>query len=502
MELERRFGLLLHPTSLPGPWGIGTLGAEARGFVDWLQAAGAGWWQVLPLGPTGYGDSPYQAVSSFAGNPYLIDPEALFERGWLPEREPLDFSAEWVDFGWIYRHRWQMLRRAWAGFCAQAVNEDRRAFSAYRDQERFWIEDYALFQALKWEHQQSSWDRWPTPLKHRTPAALQEARDRMADDVDFHAWTQWLFAHQWDQLRTYARARGVRILGDVPIFVAHDSPEVWAHPEQFWLDAQGRPSVKAGVPPDYFSETGQLWGNPLYRWPAHQADGFGWWIERLRTVLKTCDLARIDHFRGFESYWEIPGDALTAVEGRWVPAPGRELFDALRAALGDVPILAEDLGVITPEVEALRDELGLCGMKVLQFAFDGDEDNAFLPHNHPAHGNFVVYTGTHDNETSLGWYRNLPRKLRRYLQDYLISYGLSFQPKQEVAWSLIGLAMRSPAKLAIVPLQDVLALGNQARMNTPSVAEGNWAWRFRAEDLTAARATRLRELAHRTNRLD
>jgi 4-alpha-glucanotransferase len=501
MELTRGYGILLHPTSLPGPWGIGNLGDEARAFVDWLQAAGASWWQTLPVGPTGFGDSPYQAVSSFAGNPYLIDPEHLVQRGWLAEQERTSFPAGWVDYGWIYASRWPLLRQAFAGFKRKARAADKRRLTAFRESQRFWLEDYALFRALKTRHEERPWDRWPEPLQHRGEAALGEARRALSEDTDFHAWTQWQFSEAWAALRAYARERGVRLIGDIPIFVAHDSPEVWAHPELFHMDESGHPTVVAGVPPDYFSATGQLWGNPLYRWERMAEDGYAWWTERLRTALATCDLVRIDHFRGFEAYWEVPAGATNAIGGRWVPGPGRALFDALRLALGDAPVLAEDLGLITPEVEALRDGLGFPGMKVLQFAFDGDLHNGFLPHLHPEHGNFVVYPGTHDNETSLGWYRNLARKLRAAFQDYLLSYELACQPEAEVSWSMLDLAMRSPGQLAVAPLQDVLGLGNEARMNTPSTAEGNWTWRFQRGDLTPGRAERCRQLAARHLRL-
>ncbi len=502
MEIERSFGVLVHPTSFPGPWGIGVLGEHALGFLDWLAAAGGRFWQVLPLGPTGYGDSPYQAVSSFAGNPYLIDPEELFERGWLAERELPSFPADWVDYGRIYRFKWQLLRRAFSGFSERAGQQDLDELAAFRQAERFWIEDYSLYKALKAACRQRSWVEWPEALKNRESEEIEQARAKYAEDVDFHAWTQWMFHRQWERVRAHGAGLGIRIIGDIPIFVAHDSPEVWAHPEQFFLNDEGLPAVVAGVPPDYFSETGQLWGNPLYRWEVHQADGFGWWIERLRTVLKTCDLVRIDHFRGFEAYWEVQAGAETAIRGRWVTAPGRELFGAVRAALGDAPIIAEDLGVITPEVEALRDEFGFPGMKVLQFAFDGDENNDFLPHRLPEHGNFLVYPGTHDNETSLGWYRNLGPELRAYVRDYLLSYDLPFEPDTAVPWSLIHLAMHSPARLAVIVLQDVLSLGNEARMNTPSVARGNWTWRFSRRDLTPDLADRLHRLADRMRRLE
>lgn len=501
MELSRRYGLLLHPTSLPGPWGIGTLGPEARQFVDWLQAAGASWWQVLPLGPTGYGNSPYQTVSSFAGNPLLIDLEALFQRGWLTEREPLPFPTERVDYGWVDQHRWPLLRRAWSVFCEREGGRLHPGLVDFRRRQSYWIEDYALYRALKSAHDQKDWVRWPPQFKQRQPEALAAARQRLAADIDFHAWTQWLFYEQWSALRAYAAERGVRIIGDIPIFVSRDAPEVWAHPELFHLDAQGRPEVVAGVPPDYFSATGQLWGNPLYDWPQHRAQGFAWWVERLRTVLETCDLVRIDHFRGFQAYWEVPADADTAVAGRWVEAPGRALFATVREQLGDIPVIAEDLGVITPEVERLRDDLGLPGMKVLQFAFDGDADNAFLPHHHPAHGRYLVYPGTHDNDTSLGWYRKLERKRRAEVRDYLLSYDLPLEPDTVVPWSLLQLAFKSPGRLAVACLQDALGLDSWARMNTPAVAEGNWTWRCAPEALTEALAAQLRAAAAAEERL-
>jgi 4-alpha-glucanotransferase len=497
MELERGFGVLLHPTSLPGPWGIGGLGQPARDFVDWLQAAGASHWQVLPLGPTGYGDSPYQAVSSFAGNPYLLDPTELMHP---PAAPPPAFPPGWVDYGWIYTWKWPLLETAYRGFRKKARARERRALEQFRQAERFWVEDYALFRAIKSSQGERPWSAWPATLRGREPAALEAFRESQAERVDFHVWTQWRFREDWTALRAYARERGIRLVGDLPIFAAYDSPEVWAHPELFHLDDEGRPTVVAGVPPDYFSTTGQLWGNPLYRWERMAEDGFAWWVERLRAALETCDLLRIDHFRGFQAYWEVPADAPDATEGRWVEAPGQALFAAVRSALGAAPVIAEDLGVITPEVEALRDALGFPGMKVLQFAFDGDEDNAFLPHRHPAHGRYLVYTGTHDNETTLGWYRNLPRKLRRGVQDYLLSYELESEPEAEVPWALVELALRSPARLAVAPLQDLLGLGNEARMNTPSTAQGNWAWRFQAGDLTPALAARCRALVEKHGR--
>ncbi len=501
VKLERSFGILLHPTSLPGPWGIGKIGREARAFVDWLAQAGARWWQVLPLGPTGYGDSPYQSFSAFAGNPYLIDPEWIFARGWLEREDPPAFPQERVDYGWVYSWTWPFLRRAYQGFEARAGAADRRAWNEFREAEASWLEDYALFMAFKERFGGQPWSLWPAEVRSRQPAALRAAQQQLAGAVRFHAWTQWAFFRLWGELRAYAAARGIRIIGDIPIFVAYDSADVWAHPEYFYLDAQGRPTVVAGVPPDYFSPTGQRWGNPLYRWDALEAEGFQWWIDRIRHALKTCDLLRIDHFRGFQAYWEIPAEEPTAVHGRWVEAPGDKLFTAVGQALGQAPILAEDLGVITPEVEALRDKFGFPGMKVLQFAFGGRGDNPHLPHNYPADRPVVVYTGTHDNDTALGWYHTASDLERGFLRGYLACHGIEVAEAADVPWALIDLAFRSRAVLAMVPLQDVLGLGSEGRMNTPARPAGNWAWRYRVGELTEELARRLREQAAKTGRL-
>jgi 4-alpha-glucanotransferase len=499
MNLRRSFGVLLHPTSFPGRWGVGTLGQEARDFIDWLAEAGAKWWQVLPLGPTSYGDSPYQSFSAFAGNPYLIDPELLIARGWLEAEEPPAYPLHKVDYGWLYDTRWPLLRRAYAGFVARASEADKDAFIAFRRKEAGWLADYALFMALKNKFGGKPWNEWSPELVRREPQALEAARRELAEEVGMHEWTQWLFYASWAELRAYAAHRGIRIIGDMPIFVAYDSSDVWANPQYFYLNPDGTPSVVAGVPPDYFSETGQLWGNPLYRWDVMQAEGFGWWIARIRQSLETCDLVRIDHFRGFEAYWEIPGDAHTAVRGRWVKAPGEALFQAVRKALGDAPIIAEDLGVITPEVEALRDGFGFPGMKILQFAFS-DETNPFLPHNYPEDGNVIVYTGTHDNDTTLGWYKTAPEEEKEFMRSYLQDNDITFDTPAEVPWALITLAFKSPAKLAVVPLQDVLGLDTEARMNYPGKVGGYWSWRYTPEDLTPEHAARLKALAVATGR--
>lgn len=497
MELPRAFGVLLHPTSLPGPWGCGVLGREARDFLDWLAAAGATFWQVLPLGPTGFGDSPYQSFSAFAGNPYLIDPADLVRRGWLPPEPPPPAPPDRVDYGLLYRWKWGLLRRAFAGFLARADPQEKRDFARFWEEEKDWLWDYALFMALKGRFGGRPWNEWPRDLRLRDPPALAALLE--AEDARFHGWTQWVFFRQWGALREHVHRQGLRVIGDIPIFVAYDSADVWAHPELFELDGEGRPTVVAGVPPDYFSPTGQRWGNPLYRWPAHEAEGFRWWIARVRQTLRLCDLLRIDHFRGFAAYWEIPAEEPTAVGGRWVPAPGEKLFRRMQAELGTLPILAEDLGVITPDVEELRDKFGFPGMRVLQFAFDGKPDNPHLPENFPAHGRVVVYTGTHDNDTARGWYGSLGEEERVRVRAYLARQGLAADSEEEVPWTLIVLAFRSRARLAVVPMQDLLGLGSEARMNYPSRPAGNWAWRLSALP-DPGLAQRLRALAEETQR--
>lgn len=497
MELPRSFGILLHPTSLPGPWVCGVLGEGAKNFLDWLSEAKASFWQVLPLGPTGFGDSPYQSFSAFAGNPYLIDPEDLFQRGWITEERPPLAPAGRVDYGLLYRWKWDFLRRAFRGFLEKADPAEHREFRDFLERESFWLLDYARFMALKDRFGGRPWNEWPREFRLRAPEALLSWE---APDVRFHAWTQWVFFRQWQEIRNYAHARGIRIIGDIPIFVAYDSADVWASRELFELDEEGRPTVVAGVPPDYFSPTGQRWGNPLYRWPAHEAEDFRWWIARVRQTLRLCDLLRIDHFRGFAAYWEIPAEEPTAVRGRWVPAPGERLFARMREALGSLPLLAEDLGVITPDVEELRDKFGFPGMRVLQFAFDGKPDNPHLPENFPAHGRVVVYPGTHDNDTALGWYRSLGKEEKNRVLAYLAEKGIGVAEEREIPWALMALAFSSRAKLAVIPMQDILGLGSEARMNYPSRPEGNWTWRLTTEPHPAL-AKRLFALAQERNRI-
>ena len=498
----RRSGILLHPTSLPGRFGIGELGPEAHRFADFLADAGQRLWQVLPLGPTGYGDSPYQCFSAFAGNPLLVSLEALVEDGWLAaadlESAPA-FPQDTVDYDAVAAFKLPLLDRAFHRFEAEAEPADREAFDSFREANASWLDDYALYMAVKEAHSGVEWTEWDAAIARRRPEALARWREERADVVRAREFGQYLFFLQWKRLKDHCRERDVAIMGDIPIFVARDSADVWSHPELFQLEADGSPSFVAGVPPDYFSATGQLWGNPLYDWDEMARTGYAWWIERFRAALGLVDLVRLDHFRGFEAHWEIPAGEETAVNGRWVKGPGAGLFEALREALGDLPIVAENLGVITPEVEALRERFGFPGMAILQFAFGRDPEAAqFQPHNYPP--NRVVYTGTHDNDTTVGWWTSSGqgdstrsgdevREERERALAYLDAEG------REIHWAFIRAAVSSVADTAIVPLQDVLGLGSEARMNLPGRAHGNWRWRFTGESLTQEIRDRLRRLA-------
>ena len=496
MSLPRQSGILLHPTSLPGPHGSGDLGPAAYHFVDWLAAAGQSLWQVLPLGGVGPGNSPYMSPSAFAGNELLIDLGQLHSAGWLRDADlmPLPtFFEERVDYAQARDFRLPRLRRAAERFFADARLDAKAEFAEFCQAHTAWLDDYALFMALdgKYAAQGKLWQDWPAPLARRKPDALREATATLADECAFWRFCQWCFHRQWAALRRYAHEHGVEIVGDMPIFVSPHSADVWAHQALFDLDARGRPRVVAGVPPDYFSATGQLWGNPLYRWEAHAAEGYAWWIDRLRHSFHLCDVVRIDHFRGFEAYWEIPASADTAVGGRWLPGPGLALFDALRSALAPdgrpLRIIAEDLGEITPAVDALRHAVGLPGMRILQFAFDGHSDNPYLPHNQERDA--VVYSGTHDNDTTRGWWQGLDAATQDYVRRYL---GVN---AQGIEWDLIRAASASVAALSIVPMQDVLGLGSEARMNRPGIAQGSWEWRFAWSQLAPWHADLLGDLA-------
>jgi 4-alpha-glucanotransferase len=485
---RRRAGVLLHPTSLPSRHGIGDLGPAAETFLDYLAEAQQTLWQVLPLGPTGYGDSPYASPSAFAGNPLLISPEQLLTSGLLQPEELAELAslpADHVDYGAVSRLKRQLLELAFSR--GRQRGDLRERLDAFRRQHADWLDDYALFSALS-ERFNCLWTDWDPPLRDRDPRALDQARAELAERIDFVVFCQQLFADQWWQLRRDASKRGIRIIGDIPIFVAYDSADVWAHRHLFKLDAEGRPRVVAGVPPDYFSATGQLWGNPLYDWEAMAREGYAWWIARFRHLAELVDLVRVDHFRGFEAAWEVPAGAPTAVEGAWVPGPGNAVFDAIATALGGgVPVIAEDLGLITDEVRRLLAQTGFPGMKVLQFAFGGGTDNLYLPHNF-TDPNCVVYTGTHDNDTTSGWFASASEHERDFVRRYLGSDGTT------IAFDVMRLALGSVARTAIVPLQDVLGLGSEARMNTPGAAEGNWEWRVRPEQVDERHARRLAEL--------
>lgn len=468
--VQRAAGVVLHPTSLPGPNGVGDLGPNAYFFIDWLHSAGQALWQTLPLGPVGSGDSPYMGSSAFAGNPLLVALEPLVQRGWLAETSlAADWDAARVDYAAVTPWRMQRLREAFTGFEQRATDQEWTELTAWVASQQDWLEDYTLFMALDQAHSPALWPDWPPALARRVPAALAMARASHAQDIAFWGFVQWQFEQQWQAVKRYAHSKGVRLVGDLPIFVAHHSADCWARPDLYLLDASGRPRVVAGVPPDFFSDTGQRWGNPLYHWDAMAADGYRWWIERVRRQLHLADLVRIDHFRGFVDYWEIPADEPTAIKGCWRLGPGMALFDALANALGDLPIIAEDLGIITPEVNALRERTGFPGMRVLQFAFSGDAGNAFLPHNFEP--NTVVYTGTHDNDTVPGWWASCSAHERAFAAHYLGIDG------HEAHWAMVRAASFSVARLSLCQFQDVLGLGSPHRMNTPGTL-GCWTWRF------------------------
>jgi 4-alpha-glucanotransferase len=492
MRFPRSSGILLHPTSLPGPHGIGDLGGEARRFADFLADAGQKLWQVLPLGPTGYGDSPYQCFSAWAGNPLLISLEDLVERGRLDASVLAggpEFSRDRVDFERLI---------PWKTTLLESAVQPGSGFEAFCEQNRRWLDDYALFMALKAVHHGAAWTHWEVSARDRDPKALAKWRDQLARPIATQKFLQFVFFEQWSELRAYCRKRGTRIMGDLPIYVAHDSADVWVNRKYFQLDGQGNPTVVAGVPPDYFSQTGQLWGNPIYRWDVLGEDGYTWWLDRFRAAFAMVDMIRLDHFRGFEAYWEVPMPAATAIHGRWVKGPGPALFHAAQSALGDLPLVAENLGVITAEVEAIRHEFGYPGMSILQFGFGTDpQAPTFRPHNYPRE--LVAYTGTHDSDTTVGWWTSAGhgestrsagdmQREREFTKRYFDTDG------SEIHWTFIRALEASVADTALIPLQDVLGLGTEARMNQPATLGGNWRWRYRSEMLTPEIARRLREL--------
>ncbi|PYY21996.1 MAG: 4-alpha-glucanotransferase [Acidobacteria bacterium] len=512
VSFPRSSGILLHPTSLPGPFGIGDLGPVAYEFADFLADSGQSIWQMLPLGPTGYGDSPYQCFSAFAGNPALISLSRLADEGLLDARDidalP-EFSREQVEYERVNQFKQGKLSKAFAEFRSGAPQHRQQEFAQFVEAERDWLADYALFRALKDKVGGVAWPKWDPELVSRKPAAVQRARKELALQIGEQEFLQFVFFEQWNSLKEYCGQKRIHMMGDLPIYVAHDSADVWAQPEYFHLDSHGGPTKVAGVPPDYFSATGQLWGNPIYHWERMAADEYSWWIKRFRAAFSMFDMLRVDHFRGFEAYWEVPAGERTAQNGKWVKGPGAELFAVLEAKLECLPILAENLGVITPEVEAIRERFGFPGMAILQFAFGNDPQGpSFRPHNYPR--NLVAYTGTHDNDTVIGWWTSKPgegsirteediRKERQFTRTYLgyDDTGIS----EPINWVFIRSLMASVADTVVFPLQDVLGEGAQARMNVPGTATGNWRWRFRGERLTEDIASRLRKIASIYDRL-
>lgn len=503
MPFPRASGILLHPTCFPGRFGIGDLGPEAYRFMDYLVAAGQQLWQILPLGPVGHGNSPYMTYAAMAGYPLLISPEILRDQGLLAESDFADlpsFPLDRVDFELVIQTKMPLLQRAFENFRQRGA--DQPAFEEFCRANNSWLEDYAFFMAYKEAHGGQSWHLWEEAIATRRPEALAQWQEKLKDEIDFQKFLQYQFFQQWSNLKRYANERNVQIIGDIPIYVGHDSVDVWAHPENFYLDPETRePELMAGVPPDYFSDTGQLWGNPIYKWKKMERNGYQWWAERLQATLDCVDIVRIDHFRGLEAFWIVEQGEVNAIRGAWLKGPAEKFFEAVEKRLGRLPLIAEDLGVITPEVDEMRDAFELPGMKVLQFAFGPGRDDRFFPTNYPD-ANCIVYTGTHDNDTTVGWFNKLPEEIQESILtglDHLSEEVVEIR-KNGVEWAFIWLAWQSIANQAIIPLQDLLGLDSDARMNIPSFPEGNWGWRYRAEMLTEELSDRLRTLTATTQR--
>ena len=493
MAFPRSSGILLHPTSLPSRFGIGELGLEAYRFIDFLVESSQQLWQILPLGPTGYGNSPYASFSALAGNPLLISLEQLQEQGLLTEEdfaELPEFPVDQVDFDQVIKTKIPLLQKACENFRTKGSPIQQKEFIAFCESKTHWLDDYALFMSIREAHNGASWHNWERNISKSHPEVLEEWRQRLESQVYFHKFLQFEFFRQWSKLKLYANSLGIQIIGDIPIYVAHDSADVWAHPEIFSLDEETRePSLMAGVPPDFFSNTGQLWGNPVYKWDKLQQDNFAWWVQRFESLLEYVDIIRIDHFRGFQAYWVVDRGETTAINGRWVEAPGTEFFQVLNDKLGKLPIMAEDLGEITPEVYELRDRFDFPGMKILHFAFGGGPDNPYLPFIYPR--NCVVYTGTHDNNTTVGWFNELSEGEKESVLRYLGALS-----SEGINWDLIRLAVGSVANQAIIPMQDILGLGGEAQMNFPGKAVGNWGWRYQSGALTEELRDRLKALTY------
>ena len=488
---ERSSGILLHPTSLPGKYGIGSLGKEAYKFVDFLKKSNQKLWQIFPLGPTGYGDSPYQCFSSFAGNPYLIDFDLLIEQNLLTEEDLKDVNfggnEEYIDYGAIYNQKYPLLRKAYENFKANGNKELKEKLETFKTENSSWLDDYSLYISLKNHFNGLPWNEWEDDIRTRKEDAINKYKAELANEIEYHNFIQFLFFTQWNNVKKYANDNGIKIIGDIPIFVAVDSSDAWANPEIFLFDPELKPVKVAGVPPDYFSATGQLWGNPLYDWDKLKELNYKWWVDRVRANLSTCDIIRIDHFRGFDEYWAVPYGDKTAENGTWCPGPRTDLFNAIKNELGELPIIAEDLGTMTQGVIDLREATGFPGMKILGFAFDSKEENDYLPHTYTK--NCVVYTGTHDNDTLIGWFTKANEDDKQFARNYLNS-----RSDNEIHWDAIRGAWSSVANMAIAPIQDFLGLGSEARINTPGLASGNWQWRLKDGVLTDELAERIAKL--------
>jgi 4-alpha-glucanotransferase len=495
MRFPRSCGTLLHPTSLPSKYGMGDLGSEAREFINFLERTNQSIWQVLPLGPTGYGNSPYASYSAFAGSPYLISLDKLVEKGLLNtdevESATLPITAV-ADYEKSYLVKDRLYKLAFERYFEKMSASDKKQFDLFKEENRFWLEDYCLFMACSIANDRKPWNQWDKGLAQRRKKELGVFKSDHQIEIDYHMWLQFEFFTQWYEIKNYANQKGIRVIGDIPIFVDHNSADVWSNPSFFAVDKQGNRQLVAGVPPDYFSETGQLWGNPLYNWKALEKDGFRWWIERFRQMFELFDSIRVDHFRGFDEYWEVEATEKTAIKGTWVKAPGKKLFDTIKKELGELPIIAEDLGLMTPTVEELRDQFNFPGMKIIQFAFDSDSSNSFLPHNYPQ--NCVTYSGTHDNDTTIGWYNQAPESEKHRVREYTRSDG------SEIEWELIRLGMLSVADQAIFPLQDFMGLDTEHRMNLPATVGNNWLWRYTPDMLRKVDEERIKELVELGNR--
>jgi len=490
---QRASGILVHPTSFPSPYGIGDLGQGAFDFIDFLKAAKQTLWQVLPLGPTGYGDSPYQSFSSFAGNHYLISPYELKKEGLLTDDDLQEIPAHnprQIDYGQVIPYKISLLQKAYENFKTKAALKTKA--TKFANANKYWLDDYALFAALKDNFGGKEWSAWPANIRDRDPKTMAEMTKKLENGIGFYKFLQYEFFRQWDALKKYANKANIQIIGDIPIFVAGDSSDVWANPELYELDAAGKPTAVAGVPPDYFNELGQLWGNPLYKWNTHKETDYAWWVNRIAATMKMVDIVRLDHFIGFEQYWSVPAGSETAIHGKWLKGPGKPLFMAVKSALGSLPLIAEDLGEVTEKVEKLRISLKLPGMKILQFAFD-EPDAAYLPHNYPDNLS-VVYAGTHDNDTTVGWYHCAPERSKDFLRRYLNVDGY------DVAWDLIRLALSSTAVFAITQIQDIMSLPTEDRMNNPGTASAQWTFRYTADMLRPELANRLKYLTEMFNR--